>query len=197
MMSDPYKVLGVSPNASDEEIKKAYRKLSRMYHPDANINNPNKDRAEEKFKDVQQAYEQIIKEKERKTSGNYQGYYSNAGRESVEMQAVYNFLNSRQYKQALNVLEGISERDARWYYCSAIANAGVGNNILALDNAKRAAALEPTNLEYVNLVRQLEYGGQWYQNMGRNYGEPVLHAGNCCCEMLYCTMIFRCCCFPF
>lgn len=197
MMSDPYKVLGVSPNASDEEIKKAYRKLSRMYHPDANINNPNKDRAEEKFKDVQQAYEQIIKEKERKTSGNYQGYYSNAGRESVEMQAVYNFLNSRQYKEALNVLEGISERDARWYYCSAIANAGVGNNILALDNAKRAAALEPTNLEYVNLVRQLEYGGQWYQNMGRNYGEPVLNAGNCCCEMLYCTMIFRCCCFPF
>ncbi len=63
-MLDPYSVLGVPRNASDDEIKKAYRKLSRKYHPDANINNPNKDQAEEKFKEVQQAYEQIMKERE-------------------------------------------------------------------------------------------------------------------------------------
>ena len=62
-MLDPYSVLGVSRNATDEEIKKAYRKLSRKYHPDANINNPNKDQAEEKFKEVQQAYEQIMRER--------------------------------------------------------------------------------------------------------------------------------------
>lgn len=62
-MSDPYQVLGVSRDASDEEIKKAYRALSRKYHPDANINNPNKDKAEEMFKIVQQAYNQIMKEK--------------------------------------------------------------------------------------------------------------------------------------
>ena len=73
-MFDPYSVLGVSRNASDEEIKKAYRKLSRKYHPDANINNPNKAQAEEKFKEVQQAYEQIMKEKEYGTSGNYNSY---------------------------------------------------------------------------------------------------------------------------
>ena len=70
-MFDPYSVLGISRDASDEEIKKAYRKLSRKYHPDANINNPNKAQAEEKFKEVQQAYEQIMKEKEYGTSGNY------------------------------------------------------------------------------------------------------------------------------
>ena len=63
-MFDPYSVLGISRDASDEEIKKAYRKLSRKYHPDANINNPNKAQAEEKFKEVQQAYEQIMKERE-------------------------------------------------------------------------------------------------------------------------------------
>ena len=56
-MKNPYEVLGVSPGATDEEIKKAYRKLSRIYHPDANINSPNKAQAEEKFKEVQQAYD--------------------------------------------------------------------------------------------------------------------------------------------
>ena len=63
-MINPYGVLGVSPSATDEEIKKAYRALSRKYHPDANINNPNKMQAEEKFKEVQQAYEQIMRERQ-------------------------------------------------------------------------------------------------------------------------------------
>ena len=63
-MTDQYEVLGVSRGASDDEIKKAYRKLSRTYHPDANINNPNKAEAEEKFKQVQQAYKQIMDERE-------------------------------------------------------------------------------------------------------------------------------------
>ena len=62
-MRDPYQVLGVSRGASEEEIKKAYRNLSRKYHPDANVNNPNKDQAEEMFKEIQSAYQQIMKEK--------------------------------------------------------------------------------------------------------------------------------------
>ena len=72
-MEDPYKVLGISRDASADEIKKAYRKLSRKYHPDANINNPNKAQAEEMFKQVQQAYKQIMDEKEGKTSGYQTG----------------------------------------------------------------------------------------------------------------------------
>ena len=72
-MSDPYKVLGIERDASDEEIKKAYRTLSKKYHPDANINNPNKEKAEEMFKLVQEAYQQIIYERQHPyaTSGNY------------------------------------------------------------------------------------------------------------------------------
>ena len=57
---DPYQILGVSPNASDDDVKCAYRALSRKYHPDANVNNPNRDAAEEKFKQVQQAYSTIM-----------------------------------------------------------------------------------------------------------------------------------------
>ena len=73
-MMNPYSVLGVSPSATEEEIKKAYRALSRKYHPDANINNPNKEQAEEKFKEVQQAYEQIMKERQQGTGQQYDGY---------------------------------------------------------------------------------------------------------------------------
>ena len=61
-MYDPYGVLGLNRNATEEEIKKAYRSLSRKYHPDANVNNPNKEQAEEKFKEIQQAYQQIMRE---------------------------------------------------------------------------------------------------------------------------------------
>jgi len=79
-MTDPYQVLGISRGASDEEIKKAYRNLSRKYHPDANVNNPNKDAAEEKFKQVQQAYDQIMKEKQQGSyGGTYGGAYGGAG----------------------------------------------------------------------------------------------------------------------
>ena len=72
-MSDPYQILGVDQSASDEEIKKAYRKLSRQYHPDANINNPHKDEAEAKFKEVQQAYQQIMDEREKGYSSSGAG----------------------------------------------------------------------------------------------------------------------------
>ena len=72
-MSDPYQILGVDRSTSDEEIKKAYRKLSRQYHPDANINNPHKDEAEAKFKEVQQAYQQIMDEREKGYSSSGAG----------------------------------------------------------------------------------------------------------------------------
>lgn len=72
MNKDPYSVLGVSRSASEEEIKKAYRALSRKYHPDANVNNPNKAQAEEKFKEIQAAYQQIMKERT-------EGYSSTGG----------------------------------------------------------------------------------------------------------------------
>lgn len=69
---DPYKVLGLPSTATDEEVKKAYRKLSRKYHPDANINNPNKDQAEERFKEIQSAYQMIMNKD--KTGSSYGSY---------------------------------------------------------------------------------------------------------------------------
>ena len=74
---DPYQVLGISPLASDDEVKKAYRALSRKYHPDANVNNPNRELAEEQFKQVQQAYDSIMKARQRGETYDGNGYDSN------------------------------------------------------------------------------------------------------------------------
>ena len=176
---DPYKVLGIAPGATDEEIKRAYRNLSRKYHPDANVNNPDRAQAEEKFKEVQMAYDQIMKQKQQGYSygsgyggGGAYGYGSSASGESVEMQAAANYIRNRCFKEALHVLDGISDRTARWYYYSAIANAGSGNNVTAQEHASQAVNMEPSNMEYRQLQQQLEFGGTWYQSRGGEYERP-------------------------
>ena len=139
MTKNPYDVLGVSRNATDDEIKRAYRDLSRKYHPDANVDNPLADLAEEKFKEIQEAYDAVMKEREQGGSGYGYGYsYGNSYQQSgsgqssnTEVQAAYNFINNRRYQDALNLLNRMNDRNAEWYYLSAAANAGIGNNVLA------------------------------------------------------------------
>lgn len=214
-MRDPYQVLGVSANASDDEIKKAYRALSRKYHPDANVNNPNKEAAEEKFKEVQQAYDQIMKEKQSggaygsgynygygnggyRYSYNGNGGYGSANAESNQMRAAANYIANRYYREAVNVLEGIalSERGARWYYYSALANQGLGNNIMAKQYAGQAVQMEPSNFEYRQFLQHLEYGGTWYTNMGSQYERPYASSGSWCLSMLLLNLFCNCCCRP-
>ena len=208
-MLDPYKVLGVSRDASMDEIKKAYRNLSRKYHPDANINNPNKDQAEEMFKQVQQAYDQIVKERERGQTGQeswyggfgggYQsGYQTQDDQRSMEMRAAANYINAAHYQEALNVLNRITERNGEWYYYHAIASAGAGQEATAMEDARKAMELEPNNPQYQRLYQQLQYGGQWYRDMGNGYGYEQNGSGsNCCCQCLCLNMLCPgCCCVP-
>ena len=184
MVSNPYEVLGVPRNASNDEIKKAYRQLCKKYHPDSYVDNPLADLAEEKFKEVQAAYEQIMKERE---GGGYSystsGQTQSSSQETAELQAVRNFINNRRFHEALNVLSGIGNRNAMWYYYSAISNMGIGNNLVAVDHAKRAAAMEPNNMEYVNFVNQMQFRGQQYQNTGYGYGRQSFGTGNLCCDL--------------
>lgn len=230
-MPDPYSVLGVDRNASDDELKKAYRSLSRKYHPDANINNPHKDEAEAKFKEVQQAYQQIMDERERgytssgggSSSGSGSGYggsfyggygpfggfgsfggyggYGQSGesdsrRETTDphLKAAANYIRSGHYREALNVLDGIKERNALWYFYSASANSGLGNNVTALEHAREAVRLEPENMQYRMLLERMEGGGTWYQQRQTMYGYPGSFDSSCCVKLCVANLLCNLCC---
>lgn len=200
-MRNPYDVLGVPEDASEEEIKKAYRALIRKYHPDANINNPHKEEAAQKFKEVQQAYDQIMKDREQGYTGGYtsdgrrKGYGGGFGGygdpfgsrntaddspDDLKMQAAANYINSGHYREALNVLRDITNRTARWYFLSAAANEQAGNLETAKEQAWTASRMEPGNVQYQQYAQQLENGGAaWYRGMGRSYGSPLDTGGGC------------------
>ena len=199
MSKNPYDVLGVPQNASDEEVKKAYRELTRKYHPDANVNNPLADLAEEKFKEVQEAYDEIMKER---ASGGSSGGYSYGGDSSygggstvVEMQAVFNYINSRRYREALNLLDRMPNRTAMWYYASGAANAGIGNLVVAREHAAQAVNMEPNNVQYRQLLNQLDWNSRRYQNnpYGGGYGgNSSCGTGNMCCDLWLADSLCEC-----
>ena len=181
-VNNPYDVLGVPRTATNDEIKKAYRQLSKKYHPDSYVNNPLADLAEEKFKEVQAAYEQIMKERQG-TSSYSSGSYAGSAQDSSELQEVRTYINARRFREALESLSRVGNRTAKWYYYSAIANIGIGNNLVAVEHAKQAAAMEPNNPEYVNFANQMQFRGQQYQSTGYGYGRPTYGTGNLCCDL--------------
>ena len=69
MSKDPYQILGVSPSASEEEIKAAYRELAKKYHPDNYADNPLADLAQEKMQEINEAYDTLIRERRQGRSG--------------------------------------------------------------------------------------------------------------------------------
>ena len=210
MTKNPYDVLSVFPSASDDEIKKAYRDLTRKYHPDANVDNPLADLAEEKFKEVQEAYDTIMHERSSGSSGSYSyggsssgssGSYSYGGSSSQSgapdprLQAAVNYINSRRFREALNTLDQIPERSAMWYYLSGCANAGLGNNVLARDHAAQAVNMEPNNLQYRQLLNQLDFSSRRYQSSpyGAGYGGGYsCGTGNMCCDLCIADQLCEC-----
>ncbi len=234
MIHDPYSVLGVSRGASDAEIKKAYRRLSRQYHPDsyAGKSEQEQEMAEEKFRQIQEAYNQIVDERAnggRSYSsgpdyGGFAGYGDRNTRKSTTgnaddqyLMAAMNYLCAKKYNEAINVLLSIDEekRGGRWNYLCAIANMGLGNNIMAQEYAERAVELEPNNLEFRQYYQQLlngqnpnpfsgfgsfggGYGGGYggyggygnYGNYGGNYHS--CGTGSLCCDLMCADMLCEC-----
>ena len=211
MIDDPYKVLGVSPNATDEEIKQAYRKLAKKYHPDLNPGDAN---AAKKMQEINAAYEQIKNPEKAASSsgssqrsGSYGGYgydpfggygsyqrgYSGADQGDRYQQSAFQYIRYGRYQEALNILANCTQRDARWYYLSALANDGLGNQVTALEHIRRAVSMEPDNAEYMRTLEQIEHGGESYREQAGHFGGFTMR-GNPCANLLLCWFAQMFCC---
>lgn len=169
---NPYEILGISPRATDDEIKRAYREQSRKYHPDSYSGNPLSGLAEEKFKQVQEAYDQIMKERNGGYgSSSYTSSYTNRGPQaSREYSIVIGLLSSRRYGEALRELDRMTSKDAGWYYYSAIANVGLGNTMRGAEHARVAVNMDPGNPDYLNLLNQISFQSERYGSTRPSYG---------------------------
>ena len=182
MIQDPYKVLGVSPNASDEEIKQAYRRLAKKYHPDRN---PGDQEAARKMQEINAAYEQI----KNPAQTGFGGYSRQSGNsDDGYLKAAYQYIRFGRYQEAINALGSITERNGRWYYLSAVAHSGLGNQMTALEHIRRAVSMEPDNEQYLYTLDRMEHGGAAYRRNAGNYrgftmrGDPC--TGFCLCYLL-------------
>lgn len=190
-MDDPYKVLGVSPQASDEEIKKAYRRLAKQYHPDRNPGDPV---AAKKMQQINDAYDQIKNpEKSQPNYGSYSGYTGRQQTGTDYEKAAEQYIYFRRYREALNVLAGVAERGARWYYLSALANNGLGNQVTALEHIRRAVSMDPGNPEYLNTLNIIENGGSAYRRQAGNYKGFSMRSNHCFSMCLCYLLQFICC----
>ena len=203
MIEDPYKVLGVSPDASDEEVKRAYRALAKKYHPDRN---PGDAAAAQKMREINAAYEQIKNPEKAAQSGQnpYGGYYdpfggyrqqtgSRSDAEDPYLRSAAQYIQFGRYQEALNTLENVTARTARWYYLSALANDGLGNQVTALEHMRKAVSMEPDNQEYLWALNQLEGGGSAYKRQAQNYGGFSL-GGSPCANLCLCYLAQVFCC---
>lgn len=201
-MADPYQVLGVDRNATDDEIKQAYRRLAKKYHPDLN---PGDQEAARKMQEVNAAYEQIKNpEKYKQQSNNYGGYGSYGGYGGYQgtyqeqtgdqyQQAAAQYIRFGRYAEALHVLQNATQRNARWYYLSALANNGLGNQVTALEHIRRAVSMEPDNPEYLRVLSQIEHGGTAYRRQAGNYRGFTV-SGSPCGSILLCWLVQMFCC---
>ena len=218
-MQDPYRVLGVSPQATDDEVKKAYRALAKKYHPD--VNNGSAE-AEARMKEVNEAYSTVMKlRREGGSAGygagsygaggygggyggygaGYGGYGAGAGYSSANphMQAARNYIHAGRFAEAMHLLETIMERNAEWYYLCSEASLGLGNRVAALNYARQAVNLDPNSFEYRALLSRLEGNAYYYQSNGasRGFTMPSALCGNpllsCCLINVLCNCLCNSC----
>ena len=198
-MTDPYKVLGVSPDASDADIKKAYRELAKKYHPDNYHDNPLGELANEKMKQINEAYDQI--QKLRSGSGytggysTYSGSTGSTGSTRPDLKRIRDLIAAGNYTEAAIVCDSVSQnmRNAEWYYLKGRIYLRQGSYNNAVQMLRIAVQMDPGNPEYTHLYNtlvqnQARYGG-FSPEASASYGCSAcdmcsgLMCADCMCEM--------------
>lgn len=199
-MTDPYQVLGVSPSASDDEIKKAYRELARKYHPDKYRDSDLADLANEKMKEVNAAYEEIQKMRSSgsSSSGGYGGYGSygsyNTGTGSGKFANIRVLINQGNVIEAERLLNEVdmSDRAAEWNFLMGCVQFKKGNIFDAQRYFDTACSMDPSNAEYRDMrMRIRSFGGYGGYQTGRGTSGmsscdmcSSLICADCCCECM-------------
>lgn len=189
-MNDPYSVLGVNPKASDEEVKRAYRELARKYHPDNYQNNPLADLAEEKMKEINEAYDAITKIR---SGGGYSASSSSGsgGSSRAYQQQSYGgdsifarvrqAINMGNIDQAEQLLRGAPTQNAEWHFLMGCVAYRRGWLDEARQQYQIACNMDPNNLEYRRSLEVMMQGGQAYRPYTVVGGTD---ACDCCSTML-------------
>ena len=195
-MKDPYSVLGVSRNATDDEIKTAYRNLARKYHPDNYNGNPLSDLANEKMQEINDAYDSIVNERASNNNygssdGYYSGYTSNSGGGFSDIRSM---IISGRLEEAQTLLDGIpvENRNAEWYFLNGSVLHRRGWFDDAYTNFATAVRMDPSNQEYRAAFDQInrQRSGYPYRNHNSSGGcNPCdmcsgLICADCCCECM-------------
>ena len=202
-MRDPYEVLGLKPGASEAEIKRAYRELVKKYHPDRYRDNPLAGLAEEKLREINEAYEYLMS---RRSAGSDEEW--RASTNSYGSRTGYDYARVRQcidlgdLDRAEELLRGLDARDAEWMYLKGLIALRKGWYDQAYDLFSRAAAAAPANPEYRRAVEQMEEANRRFQAAGwgrrqRGGMDPctvctTLWCADCACECLGGDLI-QCC----
>ena len=178
-MNDPYSVLGVSPNASDDEIKSAYRALAKKYHPDNYINNPLADLAQEKMKEINEAYDTIEKMRAGKSSSGSSHSYSNNA--DPTYQQIRNAISSGNILLAEQLLNSCKTRDAEWNFLMGMLSYRKG----WFDDARRyidiACSMNPSNMEYAQARAQIK---NMHAAPRANMNPSGMSSCDCCTSLL-------------
>lgn len=195
-MTDPYQVLGISPTASDEEVKKAYRNLAMKYHPDNYADNPLSELAEEKMKEINEAYDRIQKERQSGGGGYSSGYtaggsYGSSYSGSSEYATVRAKINNRDFSGAESILNSVSvdRRGAEWNFLMGCVCVGKNDTFDAQKYVDQAVYMDPSNAEYRQLQQRLRGAGA-YRTYGGGYGGGYQGANGQNCDMCdVCTVL--------
>ncbi len=195
-MTDPYKVLGVSPDASDDEIKKAYRQLARKYHPDKYRDSDLADLASEKMKEVNSAYEEIKKMRENggSSKGKNNGSYNYGGGTSSDptYSEIRRMINTGNIGRAEQMLYSVAEhmRNAEWNFLMGCVMARRGNYVDAQRYFDIASSMDPYNNEYRAAQNELRNRANGYGG-----GYRTSNSGGCsACDMCSGLLCADCCC---